>query len=108
MAPNDSSQTKLPSEGVEGAIIEKLQTPRKFKVVLLNDDFTPMDFVVMILQRFFQKDATEAKQIMLQVHNEGKGVAGIYSHEVAEMKTMQTNQFARMHQYPLKAIMEPE
>ncbi len=86
----------------------KLKKPSMYKVILLNDDFTPMDFVILILKRFFRKPEEEASQIMLQVHHQGAGVAGIYSHEIAETKVYLVNEFARSHQHPLKCIMEED
>ena len=82
--------------------------PKMFKVVLLNDDFTPMDFVVHVLQRFFSKSEMEATQIMLDVHQRGVGIAGVFSKEIAETKVHQVNQFARKNKYPLKCTMEEE
>ena len=84
----------------------KVKPPPMFKVVLLNDDYTPMDFVVMVLKRFFAKPEAVAIQIMLDVHKKGAGVAGVYALEVAEMKVHQANQFAQMNQYPLKCTLE--
>ncbi|MEQ1665474.1 MAG: ATP-dependent Clp protease adapter ClpS [Bdellovibrionales bacterium] len=85
---------------------QQVKEPPLFKVVLLNDDFTPMDFVVHILQRFFKKELEEATQIMTQVHKQGAGVAGIYSYEIAETKTYLVNDYARKNQHPLKCVME--
>lgn len=84
----------------------RLEEPRFYKVILLNDDFTPMDFVVLILSKFFQKNADEATQIMLQVHNQGSGVAGTYSYEIAETKVYLVNDYARKNKHPLKCVME--
>lgn len=84
----------------------KLAEPKFYKVILLNDDFTPMDFVVLILSKFFSKNADEATQIMLQVHNQGSGVAGIYTHEIAETKVYLVNDYARKNKHPLKCVME--
>jgi ATP-dependent Clp protease adaptor protein ClpS len=94
----------------EGAVetIDRVDVPRMYKVILLNDDFTPMDFVVLVLRRFFSKNEENATQVMLDVHQKGAGVAGVYTLEMAEMKTMQVNQFARMNQHPLKCTLEPE
>jgi ATP-dependent Clp protease adaptor protein ClpS len=86
----------------------KVEIPKMYKVLLLNDDYTPMDFVVLVLQRFFSKNEEQATSVMLDVHKKGTGVAGIYTLEMAEMKTMQVNQFARMNQHPLKCIWEAE
>lgn len=88
--------------------IDRLDIPKLYKVLLLNDDFTPMDFVILVLQRFFNKDESHATQIMLDVHKKGSGVAGVYTLEIAEMKTMQVNQFSRMNQHPLKCVWEAE
>jgi len=89
-------------------VIQKVEVPQKYKVILLNDDFTPMNFVTFILQRFFSKTVSEAEQIMLDVHKKGAGVAGIYTKEVAEMKVHQVNDLAKQNEYPLKTIMEAE
>lgn len=86
----------------------RVETPRLYKVLLLNDDYTPMDFVVEVLKRFFAKNEEAAMKIMLDVHQKGSGVAGVYSLETAEMKVMQVNQFARQNQHPLKCTLEPE
>lgn len=87
---------------------EKLKEPDLYRVVLLNDDFTPMDFVVLVLQKFFNKKLEEATRIMYEVHNQGAGTAGVFSHEVAESKTYQVNVFARQNEHPLKCIFEKE
>lgn len=84
----------------------KLKRPPMYKVVLLNDDFTPMEFVVQILQEFFRMDRETATRIMLQVHTQGKGVCGIYTRDVAETKVMQVNDYSRTHQHPLLCTME--
>ena len=80
--------------------------PPLFQVVLLNDDFTPMDFVVEVLRGFFGLDQERAVQVMLHVHTRGKGVCGVFSREVAETKVTQVNEFARAHQHPLLCSME--
>jgi ATP-dependent Clp protease adaptor protein ClpS len=84
----------------------KLKRPKRYQVVLLNDDFTPMEFVVMVLQEFFGMDEQKAHAIMLAVHHDGKGVCGVFSREVAEMKVQQVNQFSRAHQHPLMCQLE--
>ncbi len=84
----------------------RTKTPSMYRVLLLNDDFTPMDFVILILQKFFAKNMTEATKIMLQVHQQGAGVAGVFTYEIAETKVYQVNQFAKQHQHPLKCTME--
>ena len=86
----------------------KLKKPSMYKVLLLNDDFTPMDFVILILKRFFRKNEEESAKIMLQVHQQGSGIAGVFSHEIAETKVYLVNEFARSSQHPLKCIMEEE
>jgi ATP-dependent Clp protease adaptor protein ClpS len=80
--------------------------PPLYQVVLLNDDFTPMDFVVEVLQVFFAMNREKATQVMLHVHTRGKGVCGVYTREVAESKVTQVNEFSRQHQHPLLCTME--
>lgn len=84
----------------------KTKQPSLYRVFIINDDFTPMDFVVHVLQKFFQKDYTEATRIMLQVHHQGRGVAGTYTFEIAETRVFQVNQYARQNHHPLKCTME--
>lgn len=84
----------------------KLKRPPLYKVVLLNDDYTPMEFVVEVLQVFFGMDRQKATQIMLHVHTRGKGVCGVYTHDIAETKVMQVNNYSREHQHPLLCVME--
>ncbi|HTW35899.1 MAG TPA: ATP-dependent Clp protease adapter ClpS [Rhizomicrobium sp.] len=86
----------------------KTKKPSLYKVLLLNDDYTPMEFVVHILERFFNKGRDEAVQIMLQVHRHGVGICGIFTYEVAETKVAQVIEFARRHQHPLQCTMEKE
>jgi len=83
-----------------------LEFPKKYKVFLLNDDYTAMDFVVEVLMSIFHKTYQEAEQIMLDVHRKDRGVCGVYTFEVAETKIMQVSRLAREHGYPLKATME--
>ena len=80
--------------------------PQRYKVVLLNDDYTPMDFVVEILQKFFRMNLEQATEVMLAVHYQGKGVCGIYTAEIAETKVAQVNEYAREYQHPLLCSME--
>lgn len=91
-------------------LADEIQTkePSSYKVLLLNDDYTPMDFVVFVLKTFFNHDETMAHKIMLDVHQKGSGVAGIYTFEVAETKSYQVNQLAKANQYPLKSIIEED
>ena len=77
-----------------------------YKVILLNDDYTPMEFVVQVLESFFNKDAITSTRIMLEVHTKGKGVCGIYPHDIANTKVMQVNQYARQNQHPLMCDLE--
>jgi ATP-dependent Clp protease adaptor protein ClpS len=84
----------------------KTKTPSLYRVILINDDFTPMEFVIHVLQKFFQKEYTEATQIMLQVHNQGAGVCGMFTYEIAEMKVYMVNQYSRENRHPLKCTME--
>ncbi len=80
--------------------------PSLYRVLILNDDYTPMEFVVHVLERFFSKDREAATRIMLHVHNHGIGECGIYTYEVAETKVTQVMDFARKHQHPLQCVME--
>jgi ATP-dependent Clp protease adaptor protein ClpS len=84
----------------------KLKRPPLYKVVLLNDDFTPMEFVVQVLEKFFGMGRDKATQIMLHVHTRGKGVCGVFTHEIAETKVAQVNEYSRRHQHPLLCTME--
>ena len=84
----------------------ELQRPPMYQVVLLNDDYTPMEFVVHVLQRFFNKSRDDATRIMLHVHQNGVGECGVFTYEVAETKVTQVMDFARKHQHPLQCVME--
>ncbi len=84
----------------------RLKKPPLFKVILLNDDFTPMEFVVHVLEVFFGKDRPNATRIMLEVHTRGKGICGIYTHEIAETKVAQVNAYSRENQHPLLCTLE--
>ncbi len=94
--------------GVVVATKPKTQRPPLYKVLLLNDDYTPMEFVVMILERFFSMTHAEAFEIMLTVHKKGVAVVGVFSHEIAETKVVQVMDYARRHQHPLQCTMEKE
>ncbi len=86
----------------------KTKKPSLYKVLILNDDYTPMEFVVHVLERFFAKPREEAIQIMLHVHRHGVGICGVYTFEVAETKVTQVIELARRHQHPLQCTMEKE
>jgi ATP-dependent Clp protease adaptor protein ClpS len=86
----------------------KTQRPSLYKVLILNDDYTPMEFVVHVLERFFNKGREEATRIMLHVHHKGVGICGVYTYEVAETKVTQVMDFSRQHQHPLQCTMEKE
>ena len=96
--------------GAGTAIATKTKTrvkrPDLYRVLLLNDDYTPMEFVIHVLERFFNKDREGATHIMLHVHNNGVGECGVFTYEVAETKVTQVMDFARKHQHPLQCIME--
>lgn len=94
-----------PGLAVEEARPEVARPPL-YQVVLLNDDFTPMDFVIVVLETFFNFDRERATQVMLHVHTRGKGVCGVFTREVAETKVTQVNEFSRTHQHPLLCTME--
>ena len=87
---------------------ERVKKPRRYKVLLHNDDFTPMEFVVELLVKVFRRSKAESTRIMLTVHNEGAGVAGVYTHEIAESKSQTANAVARESGYPLLTTTEPE
>ncbi|WP_296810982.1 ATP-dependent Clp protease adapter ClpS [Thiocapsa sp.] len=101
----------LPSEERESGLTvqeakPKLRRPPLFKVLLLNDDYTPMEFVVQVLETFFAMNREKATQIMLHVHTRGRGVCGVFTKDIAETKVSQVNDFARSHQHPLMCTME--
>ncbi|MFC2407165.1 MAG: ATP-dependent Clp protease adapter ClpS [Cardiobacterium sp.] len=85
----------------------ELDEPRQYEVMLLNDDYTTMDFVVDVLMRFFNKDPLEAEEIMYQVHEQGSGVCGIYPFDIAESKVNQVTDHARANNYPLLCVLRP-
>jgi len=109
MAEDDRKRRNAP--GAPGtAVITKTKPqtkrPSMYRVLILNDDYTPMEFVVHVLERFFGKDHEAATRIMLHVHHHGIGECGIYTYEVAETKVTQVMDFARKHQHPLQCVME--
>ncbi|MGL5046892.1 MAG: ATP-dependent Clp protease adapter ClpS [Shewanella sp.] len=93
-------------ERVEERVELELMPPSMYKVVLNNDDYTPMDFVIEVLQVFFRKNEQEATDIMLTIHHQGKGICGIFPFGIAETKVIQVNQFARQNQHPLLCSLE--
>lgn len=102
---------QLPGAGDEDGLVvqeakPQLKAPPFYKVLLLNDDYTPMDFVVRLLEIFFSMSPERATQVMLQVHTQGVGVCGIYTRDIAETKVVQVNEFSKEHHHPLKCTME--
>ena len=94
---------------VTGVVVKprpKTRKPTMYKVLMLNDDYTPMEFVVHVLEKFFQKDVEAATKIMLHVHHHGIGECGVFTYEIAETKVTQVMDFARKHQHPLQCVME--
>lgn len=87
---------------------QKTREPDMFRVVLLNDDYTTMDFVVWVIQKIFHKAAAEATKIMMDVHKRGRGVVGVYSYDIARTKAVQVKQLAKEHEYPLECVIEKE
>ena len=92
----------------ESKVSAALMEPKKYKVILLNDDYTPMEFVVDVLKRFFYLNEALAIQVMLQVHMQGRGVCGLFTRDIAETKVSQVNDYARSNQFPLLCSMEME
>ena len=95
-----------PGLGVATRTRTRTKTPPPYKVLMLNDDYTPMEFVVTVLTKYFAKDRDEATLIMLHVHQHGVGECGVFTYEVAETKVTQVMDFARKHQHPLQCVME--
>lgn len=104
------NRDEMENEHQRGLVVEEARPevarPPLYQVLLLNDDFTPMDFVVAVLETFFNMDRERATQVMLHVHTRGRGVCGVYTREVAETKVTQVNEFARSHQHPLLCTLE--
>ena len=107
---NDDDNNGDNDEGTDAGVITRTHTkvkkPSLYRVLLLNDDYTPMEFVIHVLERFFQKNEEQATQVMLHVHNSGVGECGVFTYEVAETKVTQVMDFARKHQHPLQCVME--
>jgi len=93
-------------EVLEEEFVQEYQKPSMYNVILLNDDYTPMDFVIEVLQKFFDLDSDKATDIMLAIHYKGKGRCGTYTAEVAETKVSQVSDYAIVNQHPLKCVME--
>ena len=104
---NNSEEYESNSSSLVELVEPKLKKPSLYRVILLNDDYTPMEFVIYVLQTFFSYDKEKATQIMLAVHTKGKGVCGIYTKEVAETKSNQINNFAKQNEHPLVSDIEP-
>jgi len=92
----------------ESKVEQSLKVPRKYKVILLNDDYTPMEFVVMVLRQIFHMTDTLATEVMLQVHFQGKGLCGVFTRDIAETKVALVTDCAKQHEHPLLCRMEPE
>ena len=103
---NASDEGRGTGVGVATRTRSKTKQPQPYKVLMLNDDYTPMDFVVLCLQRFFRMSLEDATRVMLHVHQKGVGVCGIFSYEVAETKVTQVMDFARTQQHPLQCTLE--
>lgn len=101
-----------PSDDYEGQVLTEEEAltkkPNLYRVLLLNDDYTPMDFVVHVLQKVFRKPFAEASRLMWKVHTEGQGLCGVFTFDVAQTKVYQTKSLARKHQHPLECVMEVE
>ena len=106
--PGNSDQDSNPNTGVVVKARPKTRKPAMYKVLMLNDDYTPMEFVVHVLERFFQKNRDEATRIMLHVHKRGVGVCGVFTYEVAETKVTQVMDLARQNQHPLQCTIEKD
>jgi len=109
---DDHSDEQLNDSGAGETVLEtarpKLKKPRMYRVVINNDDFTPMEFVVHVLENFFSMDRAKATRIMMDVHNSGKGVCGLFTRDTAESKTLQVNNYSKKHNHPLMCSMEVE
>jgi ATP-dependent Clp protease adaptor protein ClpS len=95
-------------EGIGVKDRQRFEKPRKFKVVFLNDDYTPMSFVIALLMQQFRMDESKAKQITLQVHEQGRGIAGVYTREIADTKALACRQLAKQYEHPLLVQVQAE
>ena len=105
---SDKNNSSGPDTGDVTRARPATKKPSMYKVLLLNDDYTPMEFVVYVLERFFNKQSSDAAKIMLHVHQRGVGVCGVYSFEVAETKVTQVMDFARQNEHPLQCTLEKD
>ena len=109
--PTLPTVTPRPPEGGDAVVLErraqKIEPPQMYQVAMLNDDFTPMEFVVMVIQEFFSKDREAATQIMLKIHLDGKGICGVFSRDVAATKVDQVLDAAKQAGHPLQCVSEP-
>ena len=108
MSDGDKKDSNIPSTDVIVKTRPKTKTPSMYKVLMLNDDYTPMEFVVLVLEKFFGKNRSEATRIMLHVHQRGVGMCGVFTYEVAESKVSSVVDYARRHQHPLQCTLEKE
>ncbi len=108
MSDGDKQGNNVPSTDVIVKTRPKTKTPSMYKVLMLNDDYTPMEFVVLVLEKFFGKNRSEATRIMLHVHQRGVGMCGVFTYEVAESKVSSVVDYARRHQHPLQCTLEKE
>jgi ATP-dependent Clp protease adaptor protein ClpS len=108
MPEKDRQEERQGGVGLKEREEQHTQRPRKYRVVIINDDFTPIDFVVQLVATVFRKTPDEAAQITLEVHNKGSAVAGVYTYEIAETKVVLSMAYAQKHEHPLQITMEPE
>jgi ATP-dependent Clp protease adaptor protein ClpS len=106
MATHKQARTQSQDGVALAAERQRIKPPRLYKVMLLNDDYTPMDFVIVVLQKFFRMSREQATVVMLKVHRDGRGVCGVFPRDLAATKVEQVGVFARQHQHPLACIME--
>ncbi len=107
-APGDGGKPELDGDTLIAEPLAKVKRPPMYKVILLNDDYTPMDFVVTVIEQIFRKSHSEAMDLMFTVHKKGAAVVAIYTRDVAETKVDQVIEYARINEYPLQCIMETE
>ncbi|GAK33835.1 ATP-dependent Clp protease adapter protein ClpS [alpha proteobacterium Q-1] len=108
MSENEQDGTGAPHTGLLTKTEPKTKKPSMYKVLMLNDDYTPMDFVIHVLKRFFRMSSEQATQVMLHVHQKGVGVCGVFTYEIAETKATQVVDYAQKHHHPLQCTLEKE